>query len=448
MTPFLRTLVTFVAAYFGLLFLASPLDSMMNRAHQAWWRGWGPWPEAASIDVSLSRAVEHRLVDLFTFHAAPSLLIALVLTLFAATFAVPLGAIARAVGRARVDAGKRDPIEALRRWTAAHPAWTRALTIVPSALFAAWTNWLTFAEFVGNDAAERVADAPVWGVTTVLTTVVLTALLRRGVRALVAPAVDPQAAPVQVEVDANEITFDAVAVTRETVGAVAGMAALSVAAVILPWTNVDPHSVWPMWALGSYLVVAVGGAWAFRQASKIRVGVDGVFVSGTSRTRFFAYRDLDGARVDRGDLVLVRRDRVVLRLQLHGEDAARRDAILARIQGAVARTSSAEQARAARVATSASPEDLARVVSGGAGYRNASLTRDELWALVEGPTVDVATRAAAAEALAKTGDDAQRARIRVVAETCADPAARAALEALAEAQEEDGAVHAGRVAAR
>src|SRR6202041_3264287 len=108
-----------------------------------------------------------------------------------------------------------------------------------------------------------------------------------------------------------EITFDAVAVTTETRAAVAAMVALNLAALVVAiWSDRAIHDPRVLAGLVGYAAVALGGAALFRHASKVAVGVDGVFVKGTSRTRFYAYRDLDAARVDGGDLELVRRDRV------------------------------------------------------------------------------------------------------------------------------------------
>ena len=87
----------------------------------------------------------------------------------------------------------------------------------------------------------------------------------------------------------------------------------------------------------AYLAFVGFGAFAFRRASRVAIGLDGVHIRGTSRAQFFAYRDLDSARTKGSDLELVRRGKVVLRLQLHGEDAARRDAVLARISENIAR---------------------------------------------------------------------------------------------------------------
>jgi hypothetical protein len=69
------------------------------------------------------------------------------------------------------------------------------------------------------------------------------------------------------------------------------------------------------------------------------------------------------------------------------------------------------------------------------GYRSPSISREQLWEVVEGST-DAATRATAAGALAAAFDDADRARLRVVASRCAEPRTRLALGALAAESEE------------
>ena len=70
---------------------------------------------------------------------------------------------------------------------------------------------------------------------------------------------------------------------------------------------------------------------------------------------------------------------------------------------------------------------------GATPYRHAALTREQLWALVEGPTTDRAARTAAATVLAETMDDADRARMRLAAVHCAEPRLRIAIGALARA---------------
>ncbi len=140
-----------------------------------------------------------------------------------------------------------------------------------------------------------------------------------------------------------------------------------------------------------------------------------------------------------GTSELVRRDRVVLRLQLHSEDASKRSALLARIRAAIDRVKEGRDAISAQLVSSATAAELARAAGGGADYRGAALTRDQLWALVEGPEGDEQARRAAAEALAKTSGAEEKARLRVAADHCAAPAVRVALERLALQDVEDEA---------
>jgi hypothetical protein len=362
-----------------------------------------------------------------------------VIALVAASGLVPLGFLARTVARARVRAGHRDPLDRVRAWVTAHPRWVRLLTAAPLLLvtIAPLAGWLTYRPYF--DANELLVKGATAGIAAVLAAVALSGLARAGVRSLLAPTFT-DAEPERDEVAGDEIVFDAVAVTLETRLAVGAVALATVMAVALPFL-LRPTPSWVGTVEVGYIVCALAAALTFRQASKIAVGVDGVLVKGTSRTRFFAYREVEDARERGGEIELVRGGRTVLRLQLHGRDATRRDAIIARIREAIQRARSAEDARARELVESSSTYQLERVASGGADYRTASLTRAELWALVEGPGIDADTRTAAAEALARTGGGEERARLRVLAAACAQPKVRVALEELLErdAAEAEGA---------
>jgi hypothetical protein len=123
---------------------------------------------------------------------------------------------------------------------------------------------------------------------------------------------------------------------------------------------------------------------------------------------------------------------VALRLQLHGEDATRRDAIVARIHEALARVKDVERDAAANFVTSRSTDKVAESARGGGDYRMPSVSHEALWSLVEGAAVAAPTRTAAAEALVSTGGEEDRDRLRVAAAHCADPRVRLALEQLAD----------------
>jgi hypothetical protein len=329
------------------------------------------------------------------------------------------------VARARLRAGHADPLARVRRLVEAHPKATTAVLAAGAGLFqAAWLRSESFLSHLEPSAYVAVAIA-LGGAQF--------ALARGALRAWLTP-VDHEAGEAEA-LDADEIHFAAVAVTQQTRAMVGGLAALSLVAI--GWMlSLDIQRLYRDPALFSvmlaYMAVAAASAFAFQRASRISVGVDGVRVGGTSRTKFFAYRDLDEAREAGGDLLLLRRGRELLRLQLHGPDAARRAAILGRIRAGIARVAEVERDGAANLVSSARPEVVARALAGGGDYRMASVSRDGLWALVEGAAVDGAARTAAARAILAGGTAEERTRVRVAAGHCADPRVRVELEQLAD----------------
>ncbi len=71
-------------------------------------------------------------------------------------------------------------------------------------------------------------------------------------------------------------------------------------------------------------------------------------------------------------------------------------------------------------------------------------TRDQLWALVEGPEHDAEARTRAARALARTHTPDESTRLRVAAAHCAEPRVRVLLEELAEEEEPEARTRAER----
>jgi hypothetical protein len=350
-------------------------------------------------------------------------------TLVVCTLAAPLAFAARIVARARIRAGHADPLDRARAWLAAGRGRTAALV----AAIPAMTQALYLREELGwghHSFVMVAAMALGAGLAQI-------AVIRAGLRVALAPTLGA-ASEGPVTIDPDELRFDAVAVTRETQLAVGALAALSLGTIV--WIASlselalfkDPR---PFTVIASYVSVAAASAFAFRRASRISVGVDGIYVGGTSRARFFAYRDLDEVRARGGDLELVRRGRVVLRLQLHGKDAARREAILARMVDGLARVKDVARDAAANFVTSRPVDHVVDSARGGGDYRLPSVSPDALWALVEGQGVDARTRTAAAEALVKVAG-ADRARLRVAAAHCADPRVRVTLEDLGDEDEQ------------
>jgi len=354
------------------------------------------------------------------------------LTLFVATIAVPLGAVVRMVARARVRAGHADPLDHVRRFVSERPRWTSAITVGAASLMQGFYLFFNPYAFIYHRVAYFAVGAVIglaqWRI------------VGGGLRAWLAPTIE--SAAVEGGIRPDEIRFSAVAVTRESVAVVGGLAALTVGMVA--WmSSVDLRSMYVdpsfFYAMVGYVGLAATTAFAFQRASRISVGVDGIRVSGTSRTRFFAYRDLDEVRETKGDILLVRRGRTLLRLQLHGPDAARRAAMLDRIRAGIARVAEVERDGAANLVAAVSHETVARTMRGGTDYRMASVSRDALWALVEGAAVDASARTAAARAILETSTSEERTRIRVAAGRCADLKVRVALEEMADEEPSEAA---------
>jgi hypothetical protein len=359
--------------------------------------------------------------------------------IFALTLAVPVAMLVRTLARARLRTRLSDPLDGVRAWTTAHPKATRSVLAVPALFWVGnlirhaalyihhWGGRSMYGDLAGNDVIRHLHLTYAASMGTLACVLLLPALgvhaaTRWGLRAFLAPTLDPEEEKVGMAVE-DRIVFDAVAVTTETRAAVAGMAALPFvtffAAQAAHLGNGATEAT-----LAMYVAVAMAGMLAFRRGSRIAVGADGVLVTGTSRTRFFAYHGLAVFRGKGSDVVLVRGSRIVLRFQLHGEDATQKEAMVARIQKGIDAAKELEKAATGQVITSVSEDQLLRLAP--------AVTREQLWSLVEGPEHDVRMQTAAARALAKTGDSDERARLRIAAGHCAQPEMRVTLMALAE----------------
>jgi hypothetical protein len=440
----LRALTGFAAAW-AVLWPVSWLSRALVRhsARQCWGDG-----DTWSCDWSWGAYLKWHIGHALAVAGCGSYYRALLL----ATLLVPLAFAARMVVRARVRAGHVDPFERARRWMATRRRGTLAVAAIAPAALVGYEAMLFFGTellrgfgrpFVAQGGllvtvSDQLVIGAVWAIPAAIALASLTMLTRAGLRRLAAPVVDDDE-PARADVVGNEIGFDAVAVTSETRAAVGGLAALTVA--IASWlatassATIYYSDARLVAAMAGYIALAVGGAWLFRRASRVSIGLDGVHVSGSSRTRFFAYRDLDAARAKGDDLVLMRGARTVLRLQLHGKDAARREAVLERIRAAIQRTHDERRDATTDFVSAASGDDLTRAAFGAGDYRVAALPREQLWALVEGPTVGAAARHAAAAALVKSGDGDARSRLRVTADSCADPRVRVALQKMCEGED-------------
>jgi hypothetical protein len=410
-----HTAAAFVAAY------ALPLVLAKTHAFQI-------------VDMALWRIDDlDELLRMVTSVVAPSYVAALVV----ATAATALGFLARTIARARLRAGLPDPLEQLRSLAASQPRRTTALLAVPAL---AWSALVVRHNLAYFDYQRPFSLLPGLILPVLVALLGHVALAQRGMRALLAPTLGEAEASVE-QAQADGFTFDAVAVTRETRAAVAGLAAFSAAmtaaVLVLPVSRMrDPAFIA---GLVAYVALTAASAVLFRHASRISIGLDGVFVRGSSRARFFGFRDIDGAEVRGSDLVLLRGERVVLRLQLHGKDALRRNALLTRLRAAIARAGAERDEPATSFVSGASTADITRAAEGGGDYRKQAVSREQLWAVLEGPAIDTASRRAAAEALARSRDPSERARLRIAAEQCAEPSVRIRMHELLEDDTEDAA---------
>ena len=383
-------------------------------------------------------ALVHRVIELVaaTYGAA----------LIGSVFALIVGALVRFLVRSRVRAGRRDRLDRLRAFVEKHPRWTAAMTALPA------LGWATIIARV----ATRLADRGAWEAAlpqvvfpTGIAFFTIAYVVRAGVRAFLAPTLDRDAAEQQgMDLDAEGFTFDAVAVTTRTLGAVGAMIALTVG-VFATVTSREALTFFRETHTGgaflaAYIAVALGGSYLFARKSKIAIGLDGVLIGGTSKRRFVAYRDIDHARVVGETIELRARDRTVLRLQLHGEDAGRRDAIVERLNAAIARVQTHRADPAAAFVEGASVAELTRAAEGASSYRMAAPTREKLWEIFESPVLAAAARRAAAEALVPGIDAEERARFRVAADQVAEPATRTRLQELIEADAEEEAAKSSR----
>jgi hypothetical protein len=237
-------------------------------------------------------------------------------------------------------------------------------------------------------------------------------------------------------------TFAAVAVTPAARGAVGALAAMSLAMAVYAATAPVTGTLGGVMTL-AYAMAALGGTMLFRSVSRIVVGIDGVLVIGAERKRFIGYGAIDEVRESRGDLLLLRGGRLVLRLQLQEADAARSDVLVARLREAMARAAilrsdGAEMLVRATMAGEGASRRLLSSIRGGLDYRQPALAREQLWKLVEGPAAERDARTLAAGALVPTLDEHERTRLRAAADNCADPRVRVALRAFADGHRDGG----------
>jgi hypothetical protein len=185
------------------------------------------------------------------------------------------------------------------------------------------------------------------------------------------------------------------------------------------------------------------GAWGLDARVSVSVGADGIRVRRLlSGARFIPFGALASAETDGREVTLRLRDGKVVRMHhpagkgwkpaFFHDRADEGRQLVARIktlaeQHARAGADLSMLARGTRT-TSEWLRDVAHASDEHASFRTPAVPPDVLWRIVEDPTMVSTARAGAAIALRTGLDDEGRARLRVLADACASPRLRIALE--------------------
>jgi hypothetical protein len=184
---------------------------------------------------------------------------------------------------------------------------------------------------------------------------------------------------------------------------------------------------------------------ANRFGRKIVVGTDGLFLWQFGLSRFIPYARIVGVeRTEKGVGVQLRTGKTLVLPTRHnmrgGIDQAEvmsqriHDAMDRYARGGAGRETAARLARGGR-SIDAWVRDLRAMGEAGDAYRAASVPAEELWRVVEDPSVPAAARAGAAVALQSSLDGAARERLAAASSVTASPKVRVAIESAAATDE-------------
>lgn len=221
-------------------------------------------------------------------------------------------------------------------------------------------------------------------------------------------------------------------------------------------------------------LTALAGAWwwvpflfasrlATDRPAKVRIGVDGVYVRWLWISRFTPFSEVRSVwiREDNSQrfVDLIRTDGTTTSIPVSKQDGEQdlvHQRILQAFEAYQARQGSSDAEALAR--GSRTPMEWLTALRGigagaGTGLRTAHIALDRLWSIVEDPSAAPAARAGAAAALGSSASKQERARIRLAAETIAEPRLRVAVEkaadeATAEAELAEALAEIDAVAAR
>lgn len=190
------------------------------------------------------------------------------------------------------------------------------------------------------------------------------------------------------------------------------------------------------------LVSWLAARWA--RPSEVVVGTDGVLVRKGLRERFVLFRRITNIRVDKA-VKLELDDGATL--ALGGGSPQDRSGLAARLgaaRAAHAEVSAAADTRLARGGRSvrAWREALAGAAQAVGSYRAAALAPESLEAVMANPSAPVERRIGAALALAGSGVEGAKEKIRIAADACADEKVRVAITEAAAAEPDEAVIEA------
>jgi hypothetical protein len=198
-------------------------------------------------------------------------------------------------------------------------------------------------------------------------------------------------------------------------------------------------------AVLALVLSGLAGGMIMQVEVRVVVGVDGIYLRRVivGRERFVPFSLIESVETNGRDVAFELRDGTTLRmnvfgfkgLKLHDERAVECENFVARIREQIAlHDHTARRAEAlARHGRSTKDwlQEVARSSDTHASFRTPALAPDELWRVVEDTTTANTARAGAAVALRERLDDQGRERLRILADACAEPHLRVALEAVA-----------------
>lgn len=194
--------------------------------------------------------------------------------------------------------------------------------------------------------------------------------------------------------------------------------------------------------------VAMVAGWVLgTRPAQVEVGADGVRIQRAFESVFLPFAEIAAVGESGRALVLSRADGGEERVEVPGGNEAFGQALRHRIELGLAAHADAADAgprlallKRGHRSLEAWRARLGELVEQDAGYRDLPLSRDDLVAILHAPATSVEDRIGAALALEALEGEVAAAKIRVAAESCAEPRARVALERILDAELDEAAL--------